>query len=281
MDVRLTSDTIRMAQGMAGSAESRGARPAALCPHQPFPGYYGEAENRQRFLNALFNRTAQYYRAIDRTTGFGSGLWYRGKSLRDHGLRSGMRVLDVACGPGLVTQCAGRIVGPSGSVVGLDPSVGMLREARRGRPAKWVQGVGERLPFADNTFEFVSMGYALRHVSDLRQAFGEYYRVLKPRGIALILEICRPHSGLMSRLARFYIRDVMGQAFATVTGNRDLRTLMRYWWDTTEFCVPSDTILNAMGEVGFTRLRVRTLFGGLIRDYSGVKETRELGAVPA
>ncbi|MDH4186836.1 MAG: class I SAM-dependent methyltransferase [Nitrospira sp.] len=240
-------------------------------PHPTLRRYYAEDENRQAFVNELFDRTAHQYRNIDKATGFGSGLPYRRKALREAGLKPGMHVLDVACGPGLVSQCACDVVGPSGSVIGLDPSMGMLREAKKGPCRKIVRGIGEQLPFPDNSFDFLSMGYALRHVSDLKTAFSEYLRVLKPGGIVLLLDICRPKSALLLVLSRFYIKTVMGIVFAVSTGNRDMKTLMEYWWDTTEFCVPSETILDALQEVGFTDGSLHELFNGLLRDYRAVK----------
>lgn len=240
-------------------------------PHPPLPAYYPADTSRQRFLNDLFDRTADRYRAIDKVTGFGSGLWYRRWALRQAGLRAGMRVLDIGCGPGLTTQSALQLVGPTGYVIGLDPSSGMLREARKGPCRNLIQGVGEELPFPDGSFDFLSMGYALRHVSDLRVAFREYRRVLRPGGIVLLLEISRPRSVALLTVSRFYIRTVMGAAFARATGNPDLRTLMRYWWDTTEHCVSPEAILSALGQVGFTECRLRELFTGLIRDYRAVK----------
>ena len=115
-------------------------------------------EERQAFLNELFNRTAYQYRNIDKATGFGSGLWYRGKALREAGLKAGMHVLDVACGPGLVTQCARDVVGPSGSVIGLDPSIGMLREAQKGPCRNLVRGIGEQSAVSRSEFRFSEHG---------------------------------------------------------------------------------------------------------------------------
>jgi demethylmenaquinone methyltransferase/2-methoxy-6-polyprenyl-1,4-benzoquinol methylase len=240
-------------------------------PHPTLREYYERSEHRQEFLNELFNRTAYGYRAIDRATGFGSGLWYRRKSLREAGLRAGMDVLDVGCGPGLTTQSALDLVRPNGYVVGLDPSSGMLHEARRGPCRHLVQGVGEQLPFPEARFDFLSMGYALRHVPDLRVAFREYHRVLRPGGIILLLEISRPRSAILQSLSRFYIKTVLGTAFATATGNRDMRTLMRYWWDTTEQCVAPEAILSALAGVGFVACELSEQFNGLLRNYRAVK----------
>lgn len=242
-----------------------------IAPHPPLRQYYEETEARQGFLNDLFNRTAYQYRNIDRATGFGSGLWYRKKALEQAGLRSGMQVLDVACGPGLVTQCALDLVGPLGLVIGLDPSIGMLREAQKSPCRNFVRGVGERLPFPDQSFDFLSMGYALRHVADLKEAFAEYHRVLKPGGIVLLLEISRPRSSALLVLSRFYIKTVLGKVFSAATHNRDMQTLMGYWWDTTEYCVPPETILNVLREVGFADCSLKEWWSGVLRDYRAVK----------
>jgi demethylmenaquinone methyltransferase/2-methoxy-6-polyprenyl-1,4-benzoquinol methylase len=261
----MTQSTEPTAQPPAGSI----SRPIA--PHPPLRDYYEQTEARQGFLNGLFNRTAYQYRNIDKAAGFGSGLWYRRKALQQAGLKAGMHVLDVACGPGLVSQGALDLVGPSGSVTGLDPSIGMLREAQKGPCRNLVRGVGERLPFADESVDFVSMGYALRHVPDLAGAFSEYRRVLKPGGIVLLLEISRPRSAILLTLSRFYIKTVLGTAFAFATGNRDMRTLMSYWWDTTEYCVPPEEILGALREVGFSACTMKEFGDGLLRDYRAVK----------
>jgi demethylmenaquinone methyltransferase / 2-methoxy-6-polyprenyl-1,4-benzoquinol methylase len=254
-----------------GECQSSQVPQVSIAPHPPLRRYYQEIDARQGFLNDLFNRTAYQYRNIDKATGFGYGIWYRRKALLEAGLKSGMHVLDVACGPALVAQCARDIVGPSGLVIGLDPSIGMLREARKGPCEKLVRGLGERLPFADASFDFVSMGYALRHVSDLTTAFAEYGRVLKPGGIVLLLDICRPRSVFLLSLSRFYIKTVLGLTFAASTGNRDMKTLMEYWWDTTESCVPPGMILGALNEAGFSDCSSHELFYGLLREYRAVK----------
>lgn len=242
-----------------------------IAPHPPLRAYYEKPEERQAFLNDLFNKTAGQYRYIDRAAGLGSGRWYRKKALELAGLKPGMRVLDVACGPGLMGQGAVQLVGQAGFVIGLDPSVGMLREARREGCRRVVQGVGERLPFRDQTFDFLSMGYALRHLSDLREAFAEYWRVLKPGGIVLLLDIARPRSAVLSRLLQWYLKEVLGTVLAARSGDENLKRLMAYWWETIEQCVPPAIIVQTLEESGFLDCQVTERFGGLVRDYRAVK----------
>ena len=86
----------------------------------------------------------------------------------------------------------------------------------------------------------------------------------------LLLEISRPRSAALLTATRFYIRTVVGTAFARATGNQNMRTLMRYWWDTTEHCVAPEAILSALGQAGLGECELRELFNGLIRDYRAI-----------
>src|SRR5437867_1721338 len=119
----------------------------------------------------------------------GSGRSYRRWALKRAGLRPGMRLLDVATGTGLVALGAAGIIGEPGRVIGVDPSRGMLREAREALSGPLVQGRAEALPFRDDLFDMLSMGFALRHVADLGSASREYWRVLKPGGRLIVLEV--------------------------------------------------------------------------------------------
>jgi len=99
----------------------------------------------------------------------------------------------------------------------------------------------------------------------------EYFRVLKPGGALLILEISRPRSALPFHLARLYLKSIVPWVARLRTGRKSVETLMRYFWDTIEFCQPAETILAEFKEAGFTNCRLSECFGGLIRDYSAVK----------
>ena len=179
----MSQDSIR-----DGDSQSRTVPLVPIPPHPPLRRYYREVDARQDFLNELFNRTAYQYRNIEKATGFGSGIWYRRKALLEAGLLPGMHVLDVACGPALVAQCARDIVGPAGSVIGLDPSIGMLREARKSSCDKLVRGVGEHLPFPDATFDVVWAIESVCYAWDKADFTKEAFRVLKPGGKLVVAD---------------------------------------------------------------------------------------------
>jgi len=76
---------------------------------------------------------------------------------------------------------------------------------------------------------------------------------------------------LLVSLSRFYIKTVLGIAFSASTGNRDMKTLMEYWWDTTETCVQPETIVGALKDAGFSDCWEQEWFNGLLRDYRAVR----------
>lgn len=239
-------------------------------PHPTLTQYYADETGRRRFVSRLFDDTAHNYDWIIRVMSFGSGTWYRGEALQRAGLGPGMRVLDVACGTGPVTTAALKQVGPTGQVIGLDPSSGMLRETKSRVPVPLVQGAAEGLPFVDEYFDVLSMGYALRHVADLEQTFREYLRVLKPGGRVLVLEMTRPRSRVGFQLLRFYLGTVVPLIARLGTRSRDSHTLMRYFWDTIEKCVPPETIIEALQRAGFRDVK-RTVFFGFFSEYTGTR----------
>ena len=241
-----------------------------LEPHPALPDYYPDLAQRPAFVRGLFDRTAGYYDRVNHLFSFGSGSWYRRRALEQAGLRPGMTVLDVAIGTGLVARQALAITGDPQSVVGLDVSAGMLAEVGRLLKIPLLQGLMEQLPVADARFDFVSMGYALRHVADLNATFREFHRVLRPGGTLLILEIARPAQPFKRALLKFYMGRLIPLLSRLTTGNRDMQTLMRYYWDTIEHCVPPETILDAIRTAGFAEAGCNVELG-LFRAYFGRK----------
>jgi len=225
--------------------------PASLPPHPTLPRYYEDARARQGFVRRIFDAGATDYDRIERMMALGSGSWYRRMALGRAGLTAGMRVLDVAIGTGLVAREEVEIVGDPARVLGLDPSAGMLAEAVRNLSVRVVMGRAEQLPLADEQFDFLSMGYALRHVGDLAEAFAEFHRVIRPGGRVCILEITRPRGRFARVILRQYMRYVV-PAFARLTGRRTESPLLwEYFWDTIAACVPPERVTAALERAGF------------------------------
>lgn len=241
-----------------------------IAPHPVLEDYYADEAARREKIDQLFDASAEHYDWITSVMSFGSGRWYRRQALVRTGLREGDQLLDVGAGTGVVSLLAQEITGEDGLVIALDPSRGMLERARENGVHRATLGLGEALPFADNSFDFLTMGYALRHVADLRTTFAEYRRVLKPGGRLLLLEITRPESRAGRALLKAYLKGVVPNLARVFRRSADSKTLMRYYWDTIEQCVPPQTILEALAQAGLDNPRRHRVMG-VFSEYSGDK----------
>ncbi len=235
-------------------------------PIKTLPQYWNDEDSRQRYVRDLFDRSAPDYDHVESRFAFGTGRRYRRDALHRSGLRPGMRVLDIATGTGLVAREALALAGDQGMVVGLDPSAGMLGEARLALALPLVRAVGERLPFRDASFDFISMGFALRHVADLALLFGEMRRVLRPGGGACVLELTRPASPAAAAAIRLFMTRVVPAVSGGAERRAVARRMMTFYWDTIDACVPPDDVLAALAGAGFPSPR-RTVSAGLFSEY--------------
>jgi len=249
---------------------SPASRTPALKTDRRLQPYFTGEEQRRAVTRAMFDQAASGYDRAERITALGSGAWYRRDVLRRNGLQAGMTLLDVAAGTGLVAAEGQRLIGPSGRLLALDPSPGMLAELRKKLDVETIEAYAESIPLPDNHVDFVSMGYALRHVGDLDQAFGEYLRVLRPGGRACIMEISRPESRLGQLALRAYIRGVVPFLARLTCAQANVKLLWEYYGETIDLAVEPERILDAMRRSGFVDVECSVTFG-IFREYLGRK----------
>lgn len=241
-----------------------------ISPHPVLPEYYPDEPARQQRINTMFDGGAAHYDWINRVMSFGSGRWYRKNVLRRGGLKSGMRLADIGCGTGVISLLAQDIVGETGDVVAVDPSEGMLAQARAAGVRKTLRGRGADLPLPDDEFDLLTMGYALRHVEDLVATFREYRRILKPGGKVLLLEITKPKSCVGRMAMRAYLYGIVPLVVRIFRRSEDAETMMRYFWDTIDQCVAPKVIAGALRDAGFRNVERNHKFG-VLSEYTGVK----------
>lgn len=230
-------------------------------PHPILTEYYQDESARETRIKSLFNDTAGHYDWINKVMSLGKGELYRKEALLRNGLEAGRSVLDIGCGTGVLARNEMDIVGASGFVVGIDPSEGMLKHAVDRGVNRVALGRGESLPLCNECVDFISMGYALRHVADLKNAFTEYFRVLKPGGTLLLLELVLPQSHLRYLLLKIYLRYVIPYIARLRSGDKEAQILMNYYWDTMAQCVSHPIIIDGLERSGFMQVKRNVIYG--------------------
>ena len=182
----------------------------------------------------------------------------------------GRDVLDVGFGTGLVAAQAIKIIGSADLLTGVDPSPAMMGASPLAKQVRLVEGKAERIPLPDACADFISMGYALRHVSDVSAAFSEFHRVLKPGGRLCILEITKPEGALGNALLKGYMRGWVPLAARLSGSATHTPRIWRYYWDSIEACASPVLIQEALRAAGFQQVR-RHVELGVFSEYQATK----------
>jgi demethylmenaquinone methyltransferase/2-methoxy-6-polyprenyl-1,4-benzoquinol methylase len=241
-----------------------------MLPHPVITKRFKTEAQKPEFVNRLFDRAAHYYDGIASWGFLGTGNQYRRMALRQHGLSPGRRLLDVGCGTGLVALEAEKILGSAENITCLDPSAGMLSVAKSKLNARFLQGRAEEIPLPDGSFDFLTMGYALRHVTSLAQAFREYHRVLAVGGKVLLLEITKPSNRVGAAMLKVYFNGIYPFLARVLTGSEAAKDLVKYYWETIEACIRPEVILEALRGADFKEVRRDTRFG-VLSEYVAIK----------
>lgn len=223
------------------------------------------AGSKRRTVQAMFDRIAPRYDAMNRLLTGGLDQRWRRLLLDAVAVGPGDRVLDVACGTGdLAALAAAR----GARAVGVDFAGRMLEGARRrGVPCGLVRGDAERLPFAEGSASVVTCGFALRNFVHLEAALGQMARALEPGGRLALLEVDRPASPVLRATHSFYFDRVVPR----VGGWLSDRAAYRYLPSSTSYLPETAALLELVGDAGFEAVRRRAVFFGTAQLVTAVR----------
>ncbi|MDB5968223.1 MAG: ubiE [Hydrocarboniphaga sp.] len=230
--------------------------------------------DKQKRVAEVFSSVARRYDLMNDLMSMGVHRLWKRFVIDLAGVRAGERVLDVAGGTGDLTREFAKQVGPRGQVVLSDINAAMLGEGRRrlidqgvvGLPV--VQANAEMLPFADRSFDCVTIGFGLRNVTDKDAALRSMRRVLKPGGRLLVLEFSKPLNAGLSKLYdqySFKLLPLMGRFVA-----RD-EASYRYLAESIRMHPDQQTLKGMMENAGLERCQVYNLTGGIVAVHRGFR----------
>jgi len=221
-------------------------------------------------VRTMFDRVAPIYERMNTVMTAGLDARWRREALRATGLRRGMSAVDVACGSGSLTRLLGEAVGPSGSVVGVDLSTAMLREAagRPGPPSiRYELGDALGLPVEDATVHAATIAFGLRNVADYRACLAEMARVTRPGGRVVVLEIATPSGGIGHWVAELWFRRIVPLIGRLAGGG----SAYRYLPESVRRYPPPEVIAEHLRAVGLAGVRWRRLTLGMVTLHAGRK----------
>ena len=231
----------------------------------------GTPEEKAAYVRDMFDDIAHRYDLLNSVLSAGIHKGWRGFATRCACLELGNGVLDVCSGTGEWTPSLRRAVGPGGLVMAADFSLPMLQfgDARfRQETAQEVQADASVLPFADESFDAVTIGFGIRNVADRDKAFREMSRVLKPGGRVVCLEFSQPPAGLFRTGYELHARHIMPRVGGAISGRPDAYA---YLPASVARFDSREQLAERMREAGLAPVRWVDLTFGLVCVHVGVK----------
>ncbi|MED4159479.1 demethylmenaquinone methyltransferase [Shouchella clausii] len=232
------------------------------------------AQSKEQRVHDVFQSIYKKYDVMNSVISLQQHKSWRKDTMKQMDVQGGTSALDVCCGTGDWTLALSEAVGEHGSVIGLDFSENMLAVGRekvadaKRTNISLVHGNAMALPYDDNTFDYVTIGFGLRNVPDYMQVLQEMCRVAKPGGKIVCLETSQPTIPVFKQLYFFYFKRIMplaGKVFA--------KKYEEYSWlqESTLTFPGKDKLRDMFVEAGMRDVVVKSYTGGVCAMHMGIK----------
>ena len=229
--------------------------------------------SKEQKVHKVFEKVSVDYDKMNSIISFNQHKKWRNDIMMRMNVREGAHVLDVCCGTADWTIALAEATGTEGLVTGLDFSAGML-EAGRLKTEEYpnitlIQGNAMELPFPDNSFDYVTIGFGLRNVPDYLTVLKEMNRVVKPGGMITCLETSQTELPGYRQLFRFYFKFVM-----PVLGKVFAKSYKEYSWlqESADDFPGMKQLAQLFTEAGFTAVSYKSYSGGAAAGHIGFKQ---------
>jgi len=226
-------------------------------------------------VGEVFDSVAPSYDVMNDLMSFGIHRLWKRFTIEQSGVRPGHRVLDLAGGTGDLAEKFARRVGRGGEVMLSDINAAMLRTGRERLVdagvvgnVQYAQSDAEALPFADDSFDCITIAFGLRNVTDKARALASMHRVLKPGGRLLVLEFSKPVLPLLARAYDAYSFTALPLMGKLVANDAES---YRYLAESIRMHPDQETLADMMGQAGFERVVHHNLTGGIVALHKGFK----------
>ena len=226
-----------------------------------------DREEKEKKVRAVFHSVADQYDVMNDLMSLGIHRLWKQFNIALSTLREGNVVLDLAGGSGDLTRLLCQKVGASGQVILADINDAMIHVGRDrllneglAKSVQFVQANAQYLPFADNTFHAITMGFGLRNVTDQQQALNAMYRVCKPGGQLMILEFSQPTWPGLKPLYDWYSFNILPRLGQWIANDAHS---YQYLAESIRMHPTQEVLKNMIEDAGFEDCRYHNLSGGI------------------
>ncbi len=232
-------------------------------------------QHQSQFVHRLFSTIASHYDFMNSLLSLNQDNYWRNCLLEKLPLTCSHTVLDVCCGTGKLTAKIASRLGPQGKVVGLDFCQPMLDQAAallsshpNREAVELMCGDALALPFADHTFDHVVTAFGLRNLPNVQQPLAEMYRVVRPGGTVLSVELAKPSLPLLKQLYFFYFHHL-----TPLLGKLKMGRDGFYSWlpESLKAYPDQAEVAEYFKQTGFKQVAFYELTGGITAIHRGIK----------
>ncbi|PLS16351.1 bifunctional demethylmenaquinone methyltransferase/2-methoxy-6-polyprenyl-1,4-benzoquinol methylase [Bacillus sp. M6-12] len=232
-------------------------------------------QSKEERVHHVFENIYDKYDKMNSVISFKQHIIWRRATMNLMNVKKGSSALDLCCGTADWSISLSKATGPEGKVTGLDFSKNMLKIGEQKvkelnlQNIRLIHGNAMDLPFEDNSFDYVTIGFGLRNVPDYMQVLKEMNRVLKPGGMAVCLETSQPTMPGFKQLYYFYFRYMMplfGKLFA--------KSFQEYSWlqESARDFPGMQELARMFKEAGFVDVAFKSHSGGVAATHFGYKK---------
>ena len=220
-------------------------------------------EEKKTKVKRIFDSISTHYDFLNHLLSFGLDFYWRKKALKLSSLNDKSVLLDVACGTGDFAIAAQKF--NVTQIYGADFSKNMLELFVK--KSQWIEGrtiqmVAENLPLQNNSVTNITVAFGVRNFYDIPQGFKSFYRILKPKGVATILEFRMPTNWFFKRMYKFYFKKILPLVGGFISGDKEA---YNYLPSSVEEFDEKINLVELMNEAGFSKVERHNLTFGTVQ----------------
>jgi len=234
-----------------------------------------DTKDKVKRVKGVFDSVATNYDLMNDLMSMGIHRLWKRFAVELAGIRKGQKILDLASGTGDLAARFSGLVGPEGQVIMSDINAAMLEQGRIRMTDEglignvdYAQINAQQLPFADNTFDCITIAFGLRNVTDKQEALNSIYKALKPGGRLMVLEFSQPTSKPMKSVYDLYSFKLLPLIGKFVAKDEDS---YRYLAESIRMHPDQDTLKEMMVEANFEDCDYHNMTGGIVAVHRGFK----------